>query len=226
MKNKKLSEFIQSWKFALVIFGIIAILWSLYFNLYQDLVNKGSAIADEHCLKVNPLVIERKNKFLEFMQAIKDGKDEDAVMKIFDEYKTANKNYMLAEEAWLQKQQDYLNSFEFQKIIDKQIQEAARFQFNHYKYEYWKADVTEKLFTEKDAVKQASLSSELKDYTEQAIEYEKKYQKAWDEFTLKPTLRDILIKTPPSQCTEENFDFPDTDLEKIFNPGTQYSNQS
>ena len=75
---------------------------------YQKIVDWGSELADEHCLVVNPLIIERKMRSQEYMQTLLDPSASASAEKI-DEltkaYYLASKKYIKAEDDWISKQE-------------------------------------------------------------------------------------------------------------------------
>jgi hypothetical protein len=184
--------------------------------MYQHLINEGSALVDNQCLKVNPIIIERKNAYTKSMQALKDN-DTKTYEKETDAYLTASSKYIKEQEIWLKAQRQYVDRWDFQYFNPSYVKEAAMTQFVSRV-----ADVrSTKLIVEAFYVKDLNMSIAEED-GKKAIDQikirnaaDKKYDEIWDN-PGKLDWRTQFIKVPVSKCPDENFNFPNVD--EILNP--------
>lgn len=183
--------------------------------MYQRLVNVGSVLADNQCLKVNPVIIERKNAYLKSMQALKDN-DTEAYEKETENYLSASKKYVAEQTNWLEEQKRYINRWDFQYFIPSYMKEAAQYQYDSRKADAESTTYLVEAF--EVAPLNVSISEELSDKSmvkvKERNDAEKKYDEVWDN-PGELDWRTRFIKVPESKCPDENFDFPDDD---IFNP--------
>lgn len=186
--------------------------------MYQRLINEGSVLADNQCLKVNPIIIDRKNAYLKSLQAIKDN-DVTAYDKETENYLSASRQYVTEQTKWLEAQKQYMERWDFKHFNPSYVQNAAKYQ-----YDSRKAD-TESTTILVDAFDVAqlnqSLSEELSQKSMDKIkvrnEADKKYDEVWDN-PGKLDWRTRFIRVPKSKCPDENFNFPDVD--EFLNPST------
>ena len=213
-KNRKNTKFI------LIIICVSAILatgYSIFSTFqYQRLVNEGSILADNQCLKVNPILIDKKNSYIISMQAIKDS-NYDEYEKQTDFYFEASKQYVTLQTEWLNAQKKFIDRWDFQYFNPSYIKNAAKYQ-----YDSRLADMeSTKLLIDSYEVAQLnkSLSEELALKSMEQIkkrdDADKKYNEIWDN-PGKLDWRTRFIKVPASKCPDENFNFPD--VEDFFNP--------
>ncbi len=85
--------------FFAVLFGIGLFVFPTW--KYQQLINEGSVIADEQCLKVNPLIIARKNSYINSMKILQASGSAQDYWTETDKYLDISKKYILAEDSWL-----------------------------------------------------------------------------------------------------------------------------
>lgn len=183
---------------------------------YQRLVNEGSVLADNQCMKVNPVIIDRKNSYIKSIQALKDDNYKE-YEKQTDNYFKASNQYVSLQTEWLDTQKKYMDKWDFQYFSPSYIKNAAKYQ-----YESRKADMdSTKLLIESYEVAQLnkSLSEELALKSMGKIKIrndaEKKYSDIWDN-PGKLDWRTRFIKVPASKCPDENFNIPD--VEDFLNP--------
>lgn len=186
--------------------------------MYQRIVNEGSVIADIQCLTVNPLIIQRKNIYLQSMQAVKN-KDQEKYYKLTDDYFTISSRFVIAQKNWLVDEKDYMNKWEFKYFTPKYVQDAAKYQ-----YVSRQADAESTgLLVESYKISQlnTSLSEELTQKASDKLTIrnnaEKKYDELWDN-PGKIDWRSRFIKVPPTKCPEENLNIPEVNLKEIFEP--------
>ena len=186
--------------------------------MYQKLINEGSVLADNQCLRVNPIIIERKNHYLKSLEAIKNndikGYEGETVA-----YLERSKQYVTEQTKWLEAQKNYMDRWDFKHFNPSYVQDAAKYQ-----YDSRKAD-TESTTLLIDAFDVAqlnqSLSNELgqksMDKIKKRNEAEKKYDEIWNN-PGKLDWRTRFIRVSESKCPDENFNFPDVD--EFLNPST------
>ncbi len=204
----------------------IAILLLLYFGgsilAYQLLINEGSVLADNQCLKVNPIIIDRKNAYIKSMQALKDN-DLKTYEKETDKYLAASNKYVQEQESWLKAQKKFIDRWDFQYFNPSYVKEAAMTQFVSRV-----ADVeSTKLLVEAFYVKDLNMSiaeedgKKAMDQIKLRNAADKKYDEIWDN-PGKLDWRTKFIKVPPSKCPDENFNIPNVD--DFLNPESTPAN--
>lgn len=184
--------------------------------MYQKLINEGSAIADNQCLIVNPIISERKKHYIKSIEALKNN-DAAGYEGETTAYFERSKQYVQEQNKWLETQHSYMNRWDFQFFLPGYIKTAAQYQ-----YDSRKAD-SESTTLLIDAFEVAqlnqSLSEELGQKSMEKIkarnEAEKKYDALWDN-PGQLDWRTRFIRVPESKCPAENFNFPD--VEEFLNP--------
>lgn len=189
---------------------------------YQQLVNEGSVLADNQCLRVNPIIINRKNIYIKSLQALKDN-NYDEYLKQTETYFKISDDYVSEQTKWLDAQKKYMSKWDFQYFNPPYIQTAAQYQ-----YASRKADMdSTKLLMDSYNIAQLnkSLSEELAFKSMEKIKIrddaDKKYNDIWDN-PGKLDWRTRFIKVPASKCPDENFNIPD--VEDFLNPKSIPSN--
>lgn len=210
----------------LLLIGVGVLLSALYLIvpviMYQRLVNEGTVIADTQCLKVNPLIIERKSTYIKSIQALKDN-NLRAYEKETNNYLTASRKYIKEQSEWLKTQKAFIDRWDFQYFNPPYIKDAAMAQFVSRA-----ADLeSTKLLVEAFEIKDLNMSIADED-GKKAMEQikirnaaEKKYEEIWDN-PGKLDWRTRFIKVPTSKCPDDNFNFPD--VEEFLNPSIQPGN--
>lgn len=199
----------------IIVIVVIGIFFTIYILRYQKLIAEGSVLADDHCLIVNPLIIERKNKYLDSMKVLQASGSAEDYWKETEQYISISKDYLSAEDKWLGKQKQYIDRWDFNLLIPHQTKEAAKYQFKGRVADRNSTDALIKLFEEKDPDKQKILSEEVVGETLKSKKAEEEYNKIWN---LPRTfdIRNYFTKVPPSKCPDKNFDIPD--VQDFFNP--------
>lgn len=202
-------------KKAAIVIAIILIPLAAYYLfpilMYQRLVNEGSVLADNQCMKVNPIIIERKTAYLNSMQALKDN-DVKTYEKETEKYLAASSKYVEAQTAWLKEQKKYIDRWDFQHFNPSYVKDAAMTQFvsraadvesTKYLIEAFEIKDLNKTIAEEDgnkAMEQIKIRNAA----------DKKYDEIWDN-PGKLDWRTKFIKVPPSKCPDENFNIPNVD---------------
>ncbi|MCL5071329.1 MAG: hypothetical protein M1308_10605 [Actinobacteria bacterium] len=170
-------------------------------------------MADEHCIKVNPLIIDRKNKYQEQWNLILASASATQVEDSVNKYFQASNAFIKEEQGWLANQKRYLNSKAFNLLMPSYIKEAANFQYQMYEADYNSSVYLNQGFKETDKNKQAELGNKVLEETVKSKEAEDKYNAVWEREKGKSDWVHYFIKVPQTKCPKENFDFPN-----VFNP--------
>lgn len=202
----------------IICISVVAAVGYLIFTIiqYQRLVNEGSILADNQCLKVNPVIIDRKNSYIKSLQALKNNNYKEYEKQTVN-YFQASKQYISEQSKWLDTQKNFIDRWDFQYFNPSYIKIAAKYQF-----ESRKADMeSTKFIIDSYEVTQLnkSLSEELALKSVEKIkirnEADKKYNAIWNN-PGKLDWRTRFIKVPPSKCPDKNFNIPD--VEDFLNP--------
>lgn len=198
---------------SILIFPIVLVIGYFVFTLfmYQQLVNKGSVLADNQCLKVNPLIIERKNSYIRQMEAAK-ANNPDEFFKEMDNYYTISKRFVIAQKTWLDAQKQYMDRWDFQYFIPDYMKESAKTQFISRDAD---RQSTQYLIDSYEIYQiNQSIAQDLGNKAMEQIKIrnvaEKKYDETFDA-PRKLDWRTRFIKVPASKCPDENFDIPNVD---------------
>ena len=198
-----------------------------YIYKYQQLINEGSYLADEHCIKINPLIIDRKNKYLDqynlILKAGSGTANAEEYLAALDKYMQSSDVYQKEEKLWLDKQRRYLDSKAFDLLIHSHIKEAGQYQYDMYKADYDSSVFLSAEYKEQDPDKQQELSNKVMEAVTRNKEAEDKYNSVWEREKGKSGWIFRFAKVPPSKCSEENYDFPA--LPDLFAPPIPVSNE-
>ncbi|KKR83658.1 MAG: hypothetical protein UU73_C0005G0013 [Candidatus Daviesbacteria bacterium GW2011_GWA1_41_61] len=197
-----------------------------YIYKYQQLINEGSYLADEHCIKINPLIIDRKNKYLDqynlILKAGSDTATAEEYHAALDKYMQASDVYQKEEKLWLDKQRIYLDSKAFNLLIHSYIKEAGQYQYEMYKADYESSVFLSTEYKEKDPDEQRELSNRVMEAVARSKEAEDKYDSVWEREKGRSDWIYSFVQVPSSKCSEENYDFPA--LPELFAPPIPVSN--
>lgn len=187
---------------------IALILFSIYASLFQQLINEGSDLADEHCIKINPLIIDRKNKYLDQYSIMVTGADSKLFAKALNDYRISTRKYIDEEKIWLEKNKKFLSSNTFNFIMPAILKEAANYQFQMYEAQYLTSLYIEQAWDEKDKNIQVELTNKVTSEVSRSNEMQDKYNKTWENGVGKRSWMFNFIKVPASKCPDENYDIP------------------
>ena len=211
----------HSKKVKIIFFSILLVLGLFVFRVwkYQNLISAGSIIADQHCLKVNPLVIARKNNYIDSMKVLLASGSAEEYWAENDKYLDNSKKYIEAEKTWLIVQKTYMDSQDFKTYIPSYIQEAAKYQYESREAEMKSTSTIVELlenYKDIDAEKQKALSDNIMEETNKSNKAYDKYNKIYDENQGHMGFKDYFTIVPQSTCPEENFNIPD--VNEFLNP--------
>lgn len=190
----------------LLIVGVIA-----YVLVYQNVINERVKLEDEHCMKVNPLIIQRKTLYLDSMKALLKSKDIDQYDKINAQYISVSNKYIKEEDEWLKNDQSMISSPLVKLVISKDGYQGALMSHRMYELDFINTKNILRLFHEKDKSEQEKLSKSL---VQNTIEF-KKLNNDYDKISNLHNYRwvDYLIKVPQSECPAVNRNIPDVERE-------------
>lgn len=189
--------------------GLVVVLFVGYLFKYQQLVNEGSYLADEHCIKINPLIIDRKNKYTEQYNLMIASASAQEFQSAVDGYFRASQAYMDEEKIWLAKQRKYLDSKWFNLLMPSYIKEAANFQYAMYEAEYDSQRYLYLGFKEEDKNKQLEFADKVIEETAKSKEAGDKYRGVWEREKGRSDWIYRIVKIPSAQCPAENYNIPE-----------------
>lgn len=201
-------------KVKIIVFAVLLAFSLFIFSTwkYQQLINQGSVIADEQCLKVNPLIIARKNSYLNSMKILQASGSADEYWTETDKYLAISKKFIEAEKAWLATQKNYMDSKDTNTYVPAYIRNAGQLQFDSRVADVKATSAVVELFeTYKniDAAKQKELSDTILSETKKSNDLNDEYSKVYDHPQRTFDLRDYFTSVPQTKCPPENFDIPD-----------------
>lgn len=211
----------HSKKVKIISLAVLAVLGVFVFQIskYQNLISTGSVVADQHCLKVNPFVIARKNNYMDSIKVLQASGSAEEYWAENDKYLDNSKKYIEAETAWLTAQKSYMDSEDFKTYIPSYIQEASRYQYESREAEMKSTAGIVKLFEnykDMSPEEQKALSDSIMEETNKSAEADDKYNKIYDENQGHMGFKDYFTIVPQSVCPEENFNIPD--VHEFLNP--------
>ncbi len=198
----------------IIFFAVVLVLVWFVFSTwkYQQLINEGSVIADQQCLKVNPLIIARKNSYINSMKILQASGSAQDYWTETDKYLAISKKFIEAENAWLAAQKNYMESSETKTYVPAYIRSAGQLQ-----YDSRVADVKDtaavveffETYQKIDTAKQKVLSNTITNETKKSNDLNDEYNKVYDHPQRTFDLRDYFTSVPQTKCPEENFNIPD-----------------
>ncbi len=216
LRKVKIILFVTLLGFGLFVFSI----WK-----YQQLINEGSIIADEQCLKVNPLIINRKNSYIDSMNILIASGSAEEYWTETNKYLDVSKKYIDAQNVWLATQKNYMDSQDFNTYIPAHIKKASQAQYTSREAEVKATIAIVELFEtykDIDAEKQKTLSDTIINETKKSNDANDEYNRIYDNSKGKFDFRNNFTTVPQSKCPPENFDIPD--VQDFLNPNTVPTN--
>ena len=197
-------------KWLLIILTIVIVAVVGYIIKYQQLVNVVSEIADEECLKVNPLLIERKNSYLASMKILQDLGGAKAYLNEMKNYINISKEFAIAQQAWLNTEKEYMNRWDYKLLVPSEMLKAGKAQYRSREADLNSTKAFVELWNTKDPQKQKQLYSYIISQTKIVQQADDEYNKIWDKGYKGFNLGAYFTKIPPTKCPEANFNIPDT----------------
>ncbi len=192
--------------FSLVILGVA--LFSIYVWKYQQIVTEGSLIVDDHCIKVNPLIIDRKNKYTDQYNLMMNSASVEDFTVAFNNYRKSAVAYIGEEKLWLARQRKFLDSKEFNLLMPAYMKEALSYQYQMYEGQYYTFFYLEQAWDEPDKKSQVELSNKGLEEVKKSNDSQDKYNAVWEREKGKQNWMFNFVKVPISECPPENNDIP------------------
>lgn len=195
----------------LLIIGFIA-----YILVYQHIINDRVTLEDEHCIVVNPLIIKRKQTYLDSMKALVNNTGD--YLKLNDKYIEVSKRYMAEENKWLEKDLVMLHNPLVRLVVKKDGYQGALMLHRINELDLINTKIILSLFEEKDQKEQEILGKSIAKNTIELNSLQKEYDRISGVHDYRWV--DYIIRTPQSKCPDANRNMPDVEneLRKIMVP--------
>ncbi len=212
-------------KVIVLLFLFVSVVGTIVFVRFQQIIKEEVSLTDERCLKINPIVIERKKAYLSSMQAmVTSGKE--AFIEENKKYVNLLKRNVDVESDWSAKYKKLLNRWDFKLLIPPILQKTARLRWESHVYENETSKnmiaLTESFFKDgnENNPKLKDASDNIEILAKQRNDVEVELETLANDTSLYKDFRIPLMRAPKSKCPEENFNIPDVqkELEKIFTP--------
>lgn len=184
--------------------------------MYQRLINEGSALADNQCLKVNPIIIERKEAYINSLTALK-ANDSVTYEQDTDHYLDLSRKYVTEQTKWLGAEKAYIDRWDFQLFVPSDMKEMAITQFVSRAADTESTKALIEAFKVKD-LSQSLMNEHLKKSADQ-VKIRNEADDKYNELLNGPRKYDwrtTFITVPSSKCPKENYNIPD--VNDIFYP--------
>ncbi|OGG03388.1 hypothetical protein A2W14_07465 [Candidatus Gottesmanbacteria bacterium RBG_16_37_8] len=191
------------------ILGIIILFGLIFVFLHQNLINIGSELADEHCIKINPLIIQRKNLYIDFMKAVMSQGTDEEFYTPFNTYFETTKKYIVEENNWLKKHKKFTSRIDFRLLLPQNMQKIADTQFIHYETEKEISQLILDELNTKDIRIQEEIHNKIVEKVKIAKEASTEYDRLWNIPRSNWDMRKYIAKIPTPKCPIENYDIPD-----------------
>ena len=198
---------------AAFILVLVAVSFTAYVAKYQQLMNEALKLSDQHCIVINPLIIQRKEAYIDSMRALKGTVNKNAYMSAQDSYLALSKEYLGLEKNWLDLQNDFLKRRDVQLLLEEDVRELMLWEYTMNRAEYEGTEAVVKLFTERNEVKQQDLTDTILRSTRETALAKQRYNLVFTNAKREENLRDLFIRIPDAECPEENYNIPDVNAE-------------
>lgn len=193
----------------------VLLIFAGYEFLLQRLVNEGSLIADKQCMNVNPLIIRRKNSYLNSMKIISNKGSADDYMKEFKNYLDVSNKFIAAERKWLNEEKTYMSRWDYKLILPAEIQKLGHLQYISREADMKSSQAWLDMFKVIDANKQKKYIKIIIDQVNIAKNADYEYNQIYEK-GLPFDWRMKFVKVPASKCPKENLNIPN--VPDIFSP--------
>lgn len=211
MQLTKLRVIIGSIVCLIVLFGFV-----LYLQLYQRVITEGFTLLDQHCIAINPLIIRRKQAYIDGMKTLQASGSAgmESYLAYQDQYLAAAKEYVGLEKLWLAQETAFMQRPDVDLLLDPTMKEAATYQTEMYQSELEATQAVIRMFTEKDPGKQQRLMDTIaRTDREQRLAQQGYDLRYGDLLARKVAFRDRFIQIPATQCPPESQEFPNVEKE-------------
>jgi hypothetical protein len=174
----------------------------VYFYRYQIVINDGTELADERCLKIDPLINKKKQKSFEYSQVSRVKNDDKKFAKTTEELKKLFISVVDISEPWMKKQKTFLNRWDFNFFVHPALKETFYAQYEKYAADLESNKIMSRLFDQPN--NQSDLKA-IKSSFKKMEEAQKKLDNKMNFVKKQRDFRQRFIKTPPSKCQEDFF---------------------
>lgn len=208
MKVRKIIRFI----------GGFLIFYFIYLGAYQWIINQSFAFEEKQCKKVNPLIIARKNTYLDSMRLLVAVGATDKYFELDQKYKDITRKYIDAQKKWLDEDSEFLSRWYMNIIVDKNTQDALRLQHSLYESKMKGSVLMLDMFKdayENDGKDQKELYQKIVKNAEDSDNLSDQLTKKQDQIfkISQKSLRNRILRYPKPTCPQENYNIPDVDKE-------------
>lgn len=184
---------------------------AFYLYQYQLMVNQGSVLADQYCLKVNPAIINRKNAYLAQLRLTHASASADLINQAIADYFIANQSYIDAESEWLTNQAAYLSRWDVKYLMSPLHRQAAQLQYESRLAGNQASSFLSQLAASQVPDQQKQLYDQFVSQNDLSTRLDEAYNQLWEQNSGKKLWQFNFVHVPESVCPAENFDFPDTE---------------
>lgn len=218
--NEKCVQPMKIVKIILFFVLFVLLIYGGYEFLFQQLVNEGSLIADKQCMDVNPLIIRRKNSYLNSMKIISDKGSADDYMKELKNYLDVSNKFIAAERKWLNEEKTYMNRWDYKLILPAEIQRLGQLQYISREADVKSTQAILDMLKTTDTNKQKEFVKVIVDQVKIGKDADYEYNQIYEK-GLPFDWRMKFVKVPPSKCPKENLNIPN--VPDLFSPPAQYN---
>ncbi len=198
-------------KISLAIFTSLLFVFGIYLYKLRSLAIEGNRVYEHRCTDVNPSLISYKNSFLKFADYLKypeKYKGEDSSTFLTD-YIFGIKEYVDAENRWLEMQDKFRNRLDFKLIEPWYLKQAWFYQMKM--SEGYRDDAQTMLDIWNNKVHSEELIARQAEARKRRNEAIQEYSDFFDKASDVSDWRKIFCYVPdPKGCSEENMTIPDT----------------
>ncbi|GEM_PF-4625133 len=115
---------------------LILILFAGYMYKYQQVINEGSAIFEERCLTIDPLIEKHKNLGEEWLKAHPASESAKNILPYSDEYNKSTEELVEKSKLWLDKIKRFLVGWDFQFFTHSVLKDIFAAQYDKYYADY------------------------------------------------------------------------------------------
>lgn len=121
----------KKWVFSILLAIFAISIFTVYMRMYQQVVNDGTLLAEEHCLTVNPAIAYKQQKALEYMNAYQSSSSAD-IQQSSTDFSNAAQQVVDLYVPFLGKQKAFLNRWDFQFFTSKELKDVYSAQYHKY----------------------------------------------------------------------------------------------
>lgn len=118
------------------IFGFFFLLGILlfagYMYKYQQLVNEGSALAEERCLVINPIIAKKQFAAMQYAEVFSSTASAEVKTSVTENMLKYFKNNITTSDSWMKKQKHFLGRWDFKFFTDDKLADVSYAQYGKY----------------------------------------------------------------------------------------------